>query len=240
MLAVVAVRTGRAGGPSALFPVAYNVLLTLLPVCPHLFICHLIATMPSSGTFASSTLNEILRVLVNAKQTGYLKVKDEQEEGCLAIENGILLSARAGLRTGLPALFQFVAWRGAQYDFLEKALPVDVPRDLAVYDPEVLITGVAFKVEELALLSEALPALDAVLYYVGGEGLSSVEVTSADLGMLALADGRRTVREMAEKMNLSPTEVARNLARFRLAGVLDIAPPSAPVKPGKSAMAAAG
>ncbi len=193
--------------------------------------------MPSSGTFASSNLNEILRVIVNAKQTGYLKVKEIQEEGCLAVENGILLSARSGSRTGLPALFQFVAWRAAQYEFVERALPADVPRDLAVYDPEVLITGVAFKVDELALLHEALPSLDAVLYYLGGEGLASVETTSADLGLLALADGRRTVREMAEKMNLSPTEVARNLARFRLAGVLDIVPP---MKPGKSAMAAAG
>jgi hypothetical protein len=198
--------------------------------------------MPSSGSFASSTLTDILRVIVHAKQTGYLKVKEGEEEGCLAIENGILLSARATSRTGLPALFQFVAWRGAQYNFQESALPADVPRDLAVYDPEVLITGVAFKVDELAMLHEALPALDAVLCYVGGEGLSSVEVTSADLGLLALADGRRTVREMAEKMNLSPTEVARNLARFRLAGVLELAPqnatPSAPVRPGK--LAAAG
>jgi hypothetical protein len=195
--------------------------------------------MPSSGIFASSTLTEILRVIVNAKQTGYLKVKEGEEEGSLAIENGVLLGARAGSRTGLPALFQFVAWRGAQYDFHERPLPADVPRDLAVYDPEVLITGVAFKVDELAMLHEALPALDAVLCYVGGEGLASVEVTSADLGLLALADGRRTVREMAEKMNLSPTEVARNLARFRLAGVLDLAPPSVPVKPGKNAVVAA-
>jgi hypothetical protein len=194
--------------------------------------------MPSSGSIASSTLTEILRGVINAKQTGYLKVKEGEEEGCLSIENGVLLNARAGTRTGLPALFQFVAWRGAKYDFVEKALPAEVSRDLAVYDPEVLLTGVAFKVDELALLHEALPSLDAVLCYVGGEGLASVETTSADLGLLALADGHRTVREMAEKMNLSPMEVARNLARFRLAGVLELAPPPAPVKPGKSVVAA--
>ena len=59
--------------------------------------------------------------------------------------------------------------------------------------------------------------------------------------MLALADGRRTVREIAEKMNASPTEIARNLARFRLAGVLELAPrPDLPLKPVKPAMAAAG
>jgi hypothetical protein len=108
-------------------------------------------------------------------------------------------------------------------------------RDLAVYDPEVLITGVAFKVDELSLLHDAIPPLDSVLCYVGGEGLASVEATSADLVLLDLADGQRTVREIAERVNLNPAEVARNLARFRLAGVLEMAAaPAPPIKASKS------
>jgi DNA-binding Lrp family transcriptional regulator len=60
-----------------------------------------------------------------------------------------------------------------------------------------------------------------------------VEVTQADLGMLVLADGHRTVREIAERVRLAPAEVARHFAKFRLAGVLEL------VKtPAKSAMAA--
>jgi hypothetical protein len=195
----------------------------------------------SSGTFASSNLTEILRGIVKAKQTGYLKIKGGGQEGCLAVENGVILHARAGLATGLPALFQFVGWREGQFEFQERRLPADLSRDLAVYDPEVLITGVAFKVDELNLLREAIPSFDSILSYVGGEGLGSLEVTSADLGLLAQADGHRTVREIAEKMNLSPMDVARNLARFRLAGVLELVPaPGLPAKPTNTAMAAAG
>ena len=92
---------------------------------------------------------EFLRVIVNAKQTGYLKIKEGEQEGCLAVENGIILHARAGSDTGLPALFQFVGWREARFDFHERPMPADLSRDLAVYDPQVLIAGVAFKVEEL-------------------------------------------------------------------------------------------
>jgi hypothetical protein len=194
-----------------------------------------------SGTFGTSNLTEILRIIVDAKQTGYLKIKESGQEGCLAVENGTILQARAGADTGLHALFQFVGWREARFEFHERPMPADLSRDLAVYDPEVLITGVAFKVDELTLLHEAVPSLDSVLCYVGGEGLASVEVTSADLGLLAQADGRRTVREIAERVGMNPMEVARNLARFRLAGVLELAAPSALfAKPAKSAMAAAG
>jgi len=179
---------------------------------------------------------------VKTKQTGCLKIKEGDQEGCLAIENGIILHARAGTDTSLHALFQFVGWREGSFEFQERSLPANSSRDLAVYDPEVLITGIAFKVDELNLLYEAIPPLDAVPSYIGGEGLASIEVTTADLGLLAQADGRRTVREIAERMNLNPMEVARNLARFRLAGVLDLAPmPDAPpLKPPRSAMAATG
>jgi hypothetical protein len=197
-----------------------------------------------SGTFATSNLAEILRNIVKTKQTGYLKIKEGEQEGYLAVEDGIILHARAGSETGLHPLFQFVGWREARFDFHERPMPADLPRDLAVYDPEVLITGVAFKVDELNLLHEAIPSLDSVLCYVGGEGLASLEVTSADLGLLALADGHRTVREIAAQVNTNPIEVARNLARFRLAGVLDLAAPAAtpapPAKSAKSVMAAAG
>ena len=193
-----------------------------------------------SGTFATSNLTEILRIIVNAKQTGYLKMVEGGQEGCLAVENGIILHARAGSDTGLHALFQFVGWREARFDFHERPMPADLTHDLAVYDPQVLITGVAFKVDEQTLLHEAIPSLDSVLYYVGGEGLASIEVTPADLALLILADGHRTVRDIAERVNMNPMEVARNLARFRLAGALElIASPAPPAKSMKSAMAAA-
>lgn len=226
--------------PSKGLPVAYNVLKRASRAfSPTPFICHLIAFMPllpEAGTI--SNLTEILRIVVDAKQTGYVKIREGEQQGCVAIENGNILHARTGSDTGLHALFQFVGWREAQFEFHERPIPAELVRDLAVYDPQVLITGVAFKVDEQTLLHEAIPSLDSMPRYVGGEGLASIEVTSADLGLLVLADGRRTVREIAERVNVSPVEVARNLARFRLAGVLDlVAPRTASVK---AALTAAG
>lgn len=105
-----------------------------------------------SGTFATSSLTEVLRSLVNAKQTGYLKIRDSQQEGFVAIENGLIINARGVHCVALHALFQFVGWRDATFDFHERPMPADLSRDLVVYDPQVLIEGVAFKVDELALL----------------------------------------------------------------------------------------
>ena len=65
-----------------------------------------------------------------------------------------------------------------------------------------------------------------------------MDATPADLGLLSLADGHRTVREIAEKVMLSPLEVARNLARFRLVGVLKLVTPKV-IPRSKSALATA-
>ena len=159
------------------------------------------------------------------KQTGCLKISEGEQEGCIAIENGVILYARAGKDTGLHALFQFVGWRDAKFEFQERAIRTDLSRDLAVYDPQVLLTGVAFKVDEQNLLLAAIPAVDDVVRYVGGEGLAAVEVSPSDLKMLSLADGKRTVREIGERSGVGPMETARQLARFRMAGVLVVVEP---------------
>jgi hypothetical protein len=183
--------------------------------------------MPSSSgaVSSSSSLIDILKTTVDVKQTGYLKIREGDREGCVTVETGVILSARTGTATGLPALFQFVGWREATFEFQERSVRVDTPRDLAVYDSQVLLSGVAFKVEEQKLLLAALPAIDDLVRYIGGDGLASLEVSPADLKMLSLADGRRTVREIGERSGLGPLEAARQLARFRMAGVLEVIEP---------------
>jgi hypothetical protein len=105
-----------------------------------------------SGSFTTTNLAEILRQLVNAKQTGYLNIRYHDIEGFLAVENGVILNAKTGPYTAMHALFQFVTWREADFDFQEKAIERGLERDLAVYDPQVLISGVATKVGELAAI----------------------------------------------------------------------------------------
>ncbi len=192
---------------------------------------------PSGAVSAHASLIDVLKTIVDVKQTGCLKIKEGDIEGCLAVENGVILSARTGNATGLPALFKFVAWREAKFEFQERPVRRDSSRDLAVYDPQVLLTGVAFKVEEQKHLLAALPASDDFVRYIGGDGLASVEVSPADLKMLSLADGHRTVREIGERCGLGPAEAARQLARFRMAGVLEVVEPRGSAKTPKLAAA---
>jgi hypothetical protein len=100
---------------------------------------------PFIGPFANASLAEILQMLIQAKKTGVLSIQSGDETGTVAVENGMILNAQAGAYGGMHALFQFVGWPETHFQFRDQAFPPDMTRDLAVYDPGVLIAGVAGK-----------------------------------------------------------------------------------------------
>jgi hypothetical protein len=101
-----------------------------------------------TGTFAVTNFADLLRMLVQAKQTGVLNIGEAGKEGVLAVENGMIVHAETPPDTGMRALFKFVGWRTASFAFREQSLAANLPHDLAVYDPMVLIAGVAEQIEK--------------------------------------------------------------------------------------------
>src|ERR1043165_6131650 len=174
------------------------------------------------GNFSTINLAEVLRMLISTRQNGLLRISHRGEEGLLALERGVVVNAATATQQGLPALYQFIVWRDADFYFDEQNIPPNAARDLATYPAQVLIDGIARKIDELAALQQAVPTLDSVLYYTGGEALGDVEASPAELGLLILANGTKTVQQIAHKANLNPLEVAKSLAKFRLAGVLEL------------------
>lgn len=192
-----------------------------------------------AGSFTTINLAEVMRMLSGTHQSGVLHLSMGTDNGTLSMENGTFLNAATGALTGAPALYQFILWREGDFRFDESDIPPEASRELAEFDTHTLIDGVARKIDELAALQQAIPGLDSVLFYLGGESLGDVEATPSELGLLILADGKRTVSEIADKAKLNPLEVARSLAKFRLAGALELVENIIPGAPEPDAPAAA-
>ncbi len=175
-----------------------------------------------AGNFKTVNLAEVLRMLTMTRQTGILRLTMGLEQGFLGLEQGLIVSAVTGNTTGPQALFQFILWREADFIFKEQPLDPSIGRELASYDPAILIDGVAKKIDELAALQQAVPTLDSVLYFLGSESLGTTAATPSELGLLILADGKNTIEQIAAKAQMNPLEVARTMARFRLAGVVEL------------------
>lgn len=175
-----------------------------------------------AGNFKTVNLAEVLRMLTMTRQTGILRLTMGLEQGFLGLDQGLIVSAVTGNTVGPQALYQFILWREADFIFKEQPLDASVSRELASYDPTILIDGVAKKIDELAALQQAVPTLDSVLYFLGSESLGTTNATPSELGLLILADGKNTIEQIAVKAQMNPLEVARTMARFRLAGVVEL------------------
>lgn len=175
-----------------------------------------------AGNFKTINLAEVLRMLTMTKQTGILRMTMGLEQGFMGLEHGLILNALTGNVGGPQALYQFILWRDADFIFKEQPIEASAPRELASYDPAILIDGVAKKIDELAALQQAVPSFDSVLYFLGSESLGSTPATPSELGLLLLADGKNTIEQIATKVQMNALEVARIMARFRLAGVVEL------------------
>lgn len=175
-----------------------------------------------AGNFKTINLAEVLRMLTMTKQTGILRMTMGLEQGFMGLDQGLILNALTGNVSGPQALYQFILWRDADFAFKEQPIEATAPRELASYDPAILIDGVAKKIDELAALQQAVPTLDSILYFLGSESLGTTSATPSELGLLLLADGKNTIEQIATKTQMNGLEVARIMARFRLAGVVEL------------------
>ena len=90
---------------------------------------------------------------MRSSKTGHLTIRQGSEEGvCDPGERNDRECQKPPPRPAWAALFHFVAWHEAKFNFKEGPIGSDYARDLAVYDPQVLITGVALKLDEWTAL----------------------------------------------------------------------------------------
>lgn len=184
-----------------------------------------------AGNINKVGLAEVLRLLTGTKQTGQLVLKQGPDDGAIAMDQGILVHAETGPDNGMPAIFQIILWRDARFEFVEAPLEAKKSRELAGFETKVIIDGIARKIDELAALEQAVPSLDSVLLYMGSEALGDLKATPSELALLIMADGQRTVQQIAELGGVSPTEVARAFARFREVGALELVSEVVPANP---------
>lgn len=183
-----------------------------------------------AGNFQTIDLAEVVRLLSVSAQSGVLFIRQGEQESALGFQFGQLVDARAGELSGLDALALMASTVDGEFAFEVGGQAAG--QSLASYPTDQLIQGLRHEIAERRSLVAAMPMPGAVLRYVAGGVQSGFHATADELGLLLLADGRRTVREIAAAAKRDLVGVQAALAQFRLAGVLEEVGEEAPPPPG--------
>lgn len=180
-----------------------------------------------SGNLSKISLAEVIRLLSMSSQTGALVIEERGFSGMLYLQLGQVVHAACGNLEGLDALNELTVHRTANFAFNEGfAAPA---RTLADYPTEKLIDKLKKRIDELQALDEAVPGPYDIPSYQAGRKVQGLVARPDELSLLLLADGQRTVMEIAQSIRKDVGEVAAILGKFRYAGVVDIQEGTPPV-----------
>lgn len=185
--------------------------------------------------FSSLTREFLGQRLVNAKlitQGQLLRILDEQKKnakkrlGDLLIDKGILSPEL--LDTFIKeqiqdAIFNLLQWDMGQFDFVQgEVSPQEIGLSVSV---ENLLMESSRRLEEWEVIQRKIPSLDVVVRMspTPPEDAMEINIKPEEWTLLVLADGVRTVRDIAAATERSEFEACKIIYGLVTAGLLDVA-----------------
>ncbi|MBI4484337.1 MAG: DUF4388 domain-containing protein [Acidobacteria bacterium] len=176
-----------------------------------------------TGDLAQLRLMEILKVLTRSGKTGILQVLNGAQYGEVYLEGGELVHASCAGREGEEAIHYLFSWGEGRFHFVQEE--IHPPRTVAGPTQDVLARGEELDREWQSVRS-AVPSLD-VVFALSPKAQAEVTLSPREWGILRYIDGRQTVHEIAVRSGHSELTLARILARFHAAGLVELAAPAA-------------
>ncbi len=174
-----------------------------------------------SGSFQTMDLGEVLRLLASSSQTGVLRILEDEAIGAVYLQLGAVVHAETGLAQGLDALAALAERMDAAFAF-DAGETVAPGRSLAEIPTGRLVETLRGQLDKLRAVRESMPGPEDVVAYQPGVQATGLQATPRDLSLLLLADGVRTVSEIAAAAGMSLESVRAVLGRFRRAGMIEI------------------
>ncbi len=174
-----------------------------------------------SGSFTQISFGEVLRLLTAAAQNGELVIASKGiNVGAVYLSNGQIADAKTASLNSLDAMSDLCSYIDADFNFNQG---VQAPSQaLLGIPPARIIETIIGRVNQINLIRSFAPLPDESVIYRPSENISKLEATPDELTLLLLADGRRSVEQIARESGKSLDFVQQSLARFRQAGVIDI------------------
>lgn len=169
------------------------------------------------GNLAQLSLLDILRMLSSGRRTGRLDVRQGAKSGEIYLHRGLILHAVAGPQIGEDVIFMLMGWLEGEFSFT----PDVPPPEQSIHTPtEQLLLAAARQAEQWADIKDVLSSTDAVFNISPSGSTSTISLKPIEWQVLAQVNGERSVKEIAELLELQEFDVAKIFYSLTSAGLL--------------------
>jgi protein-tyrosine-phosphatase len=198
-----------------------------------------------SGSLATFGVLDVLRLLSASGVTGDLRLdRDGAHDASIRLSGGRILDARLDGRPAGPdqgriedTLVHLATWRTGEFAFEGPSEPSALT--------EAAEASLGYELDELSpAVLDRLGALDPLWSLAAREqpvvlklapdpppGLSNIQLSLEEWGLLTNLNGGRTIEEVALRVDLNPTVALERLGRLIQTGLVDVISPPPPPEP---------
>lgn len=178
------------------------------------------------GSLTEMSLPEVLRLLSASSQTGCLVLQDEALRAFFYFKIGQLSHCECITNIGqgpikikgVDAVSKICCYTKCSFKFDSQLYSEE--ESLLVYPTAKLIDSIGLFIEKKKIQHVDLPEEEAVLLFQAGKNLQNFKATQAELALLLLANGKRSIAEIATASNCAVRVVQDWAARFIAHGLL--------------------
>ncbi|MEO0231248.1 MAG: DUF4388 domain-containing protein [candidate division WOR-3 bacterium] len=175
--------------------------------------------MTLRGNLKDFELGDLLQLLHMSLKNGALKISSPMGEGVIYVENGIIRHVELGEEEGEIAMAKIMQWKEGTFEFLKDVKSQKNTINLPI--PNLLLE-IARKIDEWKVIEKVVPSMDAIFEIEPNPDtdVEEIELRQNEWKILSRIDGKKSVREVAEYLNMEPFETAKIFYGLATSGLI--------------------
>lgn len=180
-----------------------------------------------SGSLADLQFAEAMQLILTYGKTGVMHLVDGNSKARVYVKEGQqIVHAEVEDFQGEEAFYKLAFWKAGKFQFQVGEEPDK--RTINASGTSLLIEATR-RLDEWNMFSSKIPSFDVTPYRVPlAEDSDSIRLTRMDWGILRLADGQRSIQQIAESLGIDSFEAGRVVFGLLTVGAISLEPEPEP------------
>ncbi|MCK4250445.1 DUF4388 domain-containing protein [candidate division WOR-3 bacterium] len=186
--------------------------------------------MALQGNLEDFELTDVIQLIQLGQKDGGLQIQIDEDIGVMYFKNGMVIHAKTNFLRGEPAIDSILSWKKGRFVFNPGEEAVENTVDLPI---QQVVLEAARRIDELGKIQKLIPSFDIIvtIVEVPAVGVNNINLMPEEWKVLSFVDGSRTIKEIAQKINISEFKVSKILYGMISSSLVQIVQRAEPEKP---------
>jgi hypothetical protein len=185
--------------------------------------------MALEGNLEDFELTDVFQLIQLGQKDGGLRIQSSEDVGIVYFKGGVVVHAKTNSRKGESAIDSILSWKKGRFVFNPGEETLEHTVDLPI---QQVILEAARRIDELNKLKKLIPSFDVIvkIVEVPEAGVEKIHLKPEEWKVLSFVNGLLTIKEIAQKVNMTEFETSRILYGLISSGLVKTVAKRAPVK----------